>query len=55
MKELTTELLLNISDDDMISKLLLSNEEFLLEQLNNVDAVLEPPDDEPEPLTEIDP
>ena len=42
MKELTTELLLNISDDDMISKLLLSNEEFLLEQLNNVDAVLEP-------------
>ncbi|KAL7448773.1 hypothetical protein ACHAWC_000914, partial [Mediolabrus comicus] len=42
MKELTTELLLNISDDDMISKLLLTNEEFLLEQLNNVDAVLEP-------------
>ena len=42
MKELTTELLLNISDDDMISKLLLSNEEFLLEQLDNVDAVLEP-------------
>ena len=42
MKELTTELLLNISDDELISKLLLSNEEFLLEQLNNVDAVLEP-------------
>ena len=42
MKELTTELLLNISDDDMISKLLLTNEEFLLEQLNNLDAVLEP-------------
>lgn len=42
MKELTTELLLNISDDELVSKLLLTNEEFLLEQLNNVDAVLEP-------------
>ena len=42
MKELTSELLLNISDDELISELLLSNEEFLLEQLNNVDAVLEP-------------
>ena len=42
MKELTTELLLNISDDELVSKLLLTHEEFLLEQLNNVDAVLEP-------------
>ena len=42
MKEITTELLLCISDDESVSELLLSHEEFLLEQLNNLDAVLEP-------------
>ena len=41
MKEITTELLMCISDDDSVSELLLSHEEFLLEQLNNEDAVLE--------------
>ena len=41
MKEITTELLMCISDEDAVAELLLSNEEFLLEQLNNVDAVLE--------------
>jgi len=42
MKEITTELLMCISDDESVSELLLSHEEFLLNQLNNVDAVLEP-------------
>ncbi len=42
MKELTTDLLACISEDESVSKLLESNEEFLLEQLNNLDAVLEP-------------
>eukprot|EP00574_Skeletonema_japonicum_P008666 CAMPEP_0201729224 /NCGR_PEP_ID=MMETSP0593-20130828/18394_1 /ASSEMBLY_ACC=CAM_ASM_000672 /TAXON_ID=267983 /ORGANISM="Skeletonema japonicum, Strain CCMP2506" /LENGTH=185 /DNA_ID=CAMNT_0048221535 /DNA_START=86 /DNA_END=643 /DNA_ORIENTATION=- len=42
MKEITTELLMCISDDDSVSELLLSHEEFLLDQLNNLDAVLEP-------------
>lgn len=42
MKELTTDLLAHLFDDESISRLLRSNEEFLLEQLNNLDAVLEP-------------
>jgi hypothetical protein len=42
MKELTTDLLACISDDESVSRLLQTNEEFLLEQLNNIDAVLEP-------------
>jgi hypothetical protein len=42
MKELTTDLLACISDEELVSSLLRSNEEFLLEQLNNLDAVLEP-------------
>ncbi len=42
MKELTADLLACISDDESVSHLLKSNEEFLLEQLNNIDAVLEP-------------
>ena len=42
MKELTTDLLARLSDDESVSRLLRSNEEFLLEQLNNLDAVLEP-------------
>ena len=42
MKELTTTLLACISDDESVAKVLQSNEEFLLEQLNNLDAVLEP-------------
>lgn len=42
MKELTTDLLACVSDDDAVSHLLHSNEKFLLEQLNNMDAVLEP-------------
>ena len=42
MKDITTDLLMCISDDESVSELLLSNEEFLLEQLNNLDAVLEP-------------
>lgn len=42
MKEITTELLMCISDDESVSELLLSHEEFLLDQLNNLDAVLEP-------------
>jgi hypothetical protein len=41
MKELTGDLLFSISDDDAVEKLLQSNEEFLLDQLNNLDAVLE--------------
>jgi len=42
MKEITTELLMRISDNDSVSELLLSHEEFLLDQLNNIDSVLEP-------------
>ena len=42
MKLLTTDLLACISDNDAVSHLLHSNEKFLLEQLNNMDAVLEP-------------
>lgn len=42
MKELTTDLLARLSDDEAVSKLLQSNDDFLLEQLNNLDAVLEP-------------
>ena len=42
MKELTTDLLACISDNDAVNHLLHSNEKFLLEQLNNMDAVLEP-------------
>ena len=41
-QELTTDLLARLSDDESVSRLLRSNEEFLLEQLNNLDAVLEP-------------
>ena len=41
MKELTTDLLARLSDEDAVSELLISNEEFLLQQLNNLDAVLE--------------
>jgi len=42
MKELTTDLLAHISDAESVSRLLQSNEDFLLEQLINLDAVLEP-------------
>ena len=42
MKELTTDLLACISDNEAVSHLLHSNEKFLLEQLNNMDALLEP-------------
>ena len=42
MKELTTNLLACLSDDESVSNLLQTNEDFLLEQLNNLDAVLEP-------------
>lgn len=41
MKELTTDLLANISNEDVIQSILSSNEEFLLQQLNDMDAVLE--------------
>lgn len=41
MKELTADLLACISDNDAVSHLLHSKEKFLLEQLNNMDAVLE--------------
>ncbi|KAL7525568.1 hypothetical protein ACHAXR_004732, partial [Thalassiosira sp. AJA248-18] len=42
MKEVTTDLLNCISDQEKVSQLLQSNEEFLLDQLNNIDAVLDP-------------
>jgi hypothetical protein len=42
MKELTTDLLARISDEEAVYCLLQSNETFLLEQLNNLEAVLEP-------------
>lgn len=41
MREITTDLLACLSDDDAVDDLLKSNEDFLLEQLNDVDAVLE--------------
>ncbi|KAL7544642.1 hypothetical protein ACHAWF_008015 [Thalassiosira exigua] len=41
MKDLTTDLLACLSDDDAVSCLLRANEQFLLEQLDNPDAVLE--------------
>eukprot|EP00580_Thalassiosira_gravida_P012888 CAMPEP_0201651034 /NCGR_PEP_ID=MMETSP0493-20130528/42312_1 /ASSEMBLY_ACC=CAM_ASM_000838 /TAXON_ID=420259 /ORGANISM="Thalassiosira gravida, Strain GMp14c1" /LENGTH=227 /DNA_ID=CAMNT_0048127293 /DNA_START=19 /DNA_END=702 /DNA_ORIENTATION=- len=42
MKELTGNLLNCLSSDDAVAELLQSNEDFLLEQLNDVDVVLEP-------------
>jgi hypothetical protein len=42
MKELNTNLLAHLSNDKLVSRLLQSNDKFLLEQLNNLDAVLEP-------------
>ncbi|KAL9185517.1 hypothetical protein ACHAXT_003294 [Thalassiosira profunda] len=42
MKELTVDLLNRLSDEGAVAELLQSNEDFLLEQLNDVDAVLEP-------------
>jgi hypothetical protein len=42
MKELIADLLACISDNEAVSHLLHSNEKFLLEQLNNMDALLEP-------------
>jgi len=42
MKELTTDLLACISDTDAVEKLLESNEDFLMEQLNNDGVVLDP-------------
>lgn len=42
MKELTTDLLACLSNEDAVSELLTRNEDFLLDQLNNLDAVLEP-------------
>jgi len=41
MKEITTDLLMRLSDDDAVSELLQSNEDFLLQQLNDLDIVLE--------------
>eukprot|EP01082_Thalassiosira_pseudonana_P002878 g3633.t1 g3633 contig12:2463085-2463747(-) len=41
MKELTTDLLARISSVEAVEELLQENEEFLLDQLNNLDAVLE--------------
>lgn len=41
MKEITTDLLMRLSDDDAVSKLLQSNEDFLLQQLNDLDIALE--------------
>lgn len=42
MKEITVDLLNCISNPDSVGKLLESNEEFLLEQLNNDGAILDP-------------
>jgi hypothetical protein len=42
MKELIADLLACISDNEAVSHLQHSNEKFLLEQLNNMDALLEP-------------
>lgn len=42
MRELTTDLLARLSDEEAVAELLRSNEDFLLEQLNDLDAVLEP-------------
>ena len=41
MKEITTDLLMRLSDDDAVAELLQSNEDFLLQQLNDLDIVLE--------------
>ena len=41
MKEITTDLLMRLSDDDAVSELLQSNEDFLLQQLNDLDVALE--------------
>lgn len=41
MKELTTDLLARISSVEAVEELLQENEEFLLDQLSNLDAVLE--------------
>ena len=41
MKEITTDLLMRLSDDDAVSELLQANEDFLLQQLNDLDIVLE--------------
>jgi len=41
MKEITTDLLMRLSDDNAVSELLQSNEDFLLQQLNDLDVVLE--------------
>jgi len=41
MKEITTDLLMCLSDDYAVSELLQSNEDFLLQQLNDLDIVLE--------------
>lgn len=42
MKKLTTDLLACISDKDAVEKLLESNEDFLMEQLNNDGVVWDP-------------
>jgi len=41
MKEITTDLLMRLSDDNAVSELLQSNEDFLLQQLNDLDVALE--------------
>ena len=41
MKEVTSALLNSISDSDSVQQILLEHEEFLLEQFDNLDAVLE--------------
>jgi hypothetical protein len=41
MKEITTDLLMRLSDDDAVYELLQSNEDFLLQQLNDLDISLE--------------
>lgn len=41
MKELTSSLLNSISDEESFQEILLQHEDFLLEQFENVDCVLE--------------
>ena len=41
MKELTTALLNSISDEDTIHDILIQHQDFLLEQFDNLDCVLE--------------
>lgn len=41
MKEITTSLLNAISDPDAVQEILVTNQDFLLEQFNNLDCVLE--------------